>query len=103
MVADVGVVADVAGAHDEAIAAESGEAAAAGGAAGDGDVLADGVAVADADAGGFVGVLEVLWGYAEAAKGEMRLPLPIVRWPSRTTWEMSTQSSPRMTLGPMVQ
>ena len=36
-------------------------------------------------------------------KEKMRLLRPMVRWPSRTTWEMSSQSSPRTTLGPMVQ
>ncbi len=40
------------------------------------------------------------------AKEKMRLLRPMVRWPSspppRTTWETSSQFSPRMTLGPMV-
>src|SRR5580658_2485649 len=37
------------------------------------------------------------------AKGKMRTRSPILVWPSRTTCEMSSQLSPRMTLGPMVQ
>src|SRR5215469_5271648 len=37
------------------------------------------------------------------AKGKMRTRSPILVWPSRTTCEMSSQFSPSVTLGPMVQ
>src|ERR1035441_6677216 len=41
------------------------------------------------------------------AKGQIVVPAPTVRWPAssptRTTWEMRRQFSPRTTLGPMVE
>ena len=43
-------------------------------------------------AGGFAGVLQVLRRDAEAGEGMSGLPGPSVRWPSRTTWEIRSQS-----------
>ena len=73
------------------------------GPAGDGDVLADGVVVADVQRVGSPAYLRSCGAMPTQAKGKMRLLAPMVEWPSRTTWEMSSQFSPRMTLGPMVQ
>ncbi len=106
-VADAGVVTDVGVGHDEAVGADAGDATSAFGAAGDGDVFADGVVVADLEASGLAGVFEVLRGDAETGEGEDAVvaadgEVPMSS-PPRTTWETSSQLSPRVTLGPMVQ
>ena len=102
-VSDLAVVSDMGVGHDEASAAHPRGTSSSCGSARNGHAFADQLSSPSVTPVGSPLYFRSCGATPTQAKEKNRLRAPAVRWPSRTTCETSSQSSPSATFGPIVE